>query len=107
MAGQTSLAVDGGPKVVLNNLPDTGGWQDYQWSNSAKLTLTAGKHTLRWSNDKGGGYNLDALILTDDPAWRPGVVEAPAGRRRQAPRSRSSARTTRPARGCRSSSAGA
>lgn len=71
MGGQTSLAVDGGPKVVLNNLPDTGGWSNHQWSNTAKLTLTAGKHTLRWSNDKGGGYGLDALVLTDDPAWRP------------------------------------
>jgi parallel beta-helix repeat protein len=71
MAGQTSLTVDGGAKVALNNLPDTGGWQVHQWSNAAKLNLTAGKHTLRWSNDKGGGYNLDALILTDDSAWRP------------------------------------
>ncbi len=58
-------------QTVLNNLPDTGGWRDYQWSNSAKLTLTAGKHTLRWSNDQGGGYGLDAFVLTDDPAWRP------------------------------------
>lgn len=71
MAGQTSLAVDGGPKVVLNNLPDTGGWANHKWSNTARLTLTAGKHRLRWSNDKGGGYGLDALVLTDDPAWTP------------------------------------
>lgn len=77
MAGQTSLSLDGGTKVTLNNLPDTGGWQDYKWSNLAKLTITAGKHTLRWSNDKGGGYNLDALILTDDPAWRPILWKRP------------------------------
>lgn len=77
MGGQTSLAVDGEPKVVLNNLPDTGGWANYQWSNSAKLTLNAGKHALRWSNDKGGGYNLDALILTDDPTWRPASWKRP------------------------------
>lgn len=77
MAGQTSLAVDGGPQVELSNLPDTGGWQTYQWSKTAKLTLTAGKHTLRWSNDKGGGYNLDALVLTDDPEWKPVAWKRP------------------------------
>jgi parallel beta-helix repeat protein len=71
MAGQTSLSLDGGPKVVLNNLPDTGGWQSFKWSNAATLALAAGKHTLHWSNDQGGGYNLDALVLTDDPAWKP------------------------------------
>jgi parallel beta-helix repeat protein len=71
MAGHTSIAVDGGAKTPLMNLPDTGGWQDFKWANSATLTLTAGKHTLRWSNDKGGGYNIDAIVLTDDPAWRP------------------------------------
>jgi len=78
MAGQTSLSLDGGPKVVLNNLPDTGGWQSFQWRNSATLTLTAGQHTLHWSNDKGGGYNLDALVLTDDPTWKPDGGRQPA-----------------------------
>ena len=77
MAGQTSLAVDGGEKVALNNLPDTGDWRSFKWSNSAKLTLTPGKHKLRWSNDKGGGYNLDALVLTDDPGWRPAAWSRP------------------------------
>ncbi|MHB8996686.1 MAG: right-handed parallel beta-helix repeat-containing protein [Armatimonadota bacterium] len=77
MAGQTSLAVDGGEKVALNNLPDTGDWRSFKWSNSAKLTLTPGKHVLRWSNDKGGGYNLDALVLTDDPAWQPSAWSRP------------------------------
>lgn len=78
MAGQTSLSVDGGPKTTLNNLPDTGTWQDFQWTRAAAVTLAAGQHTLRWSNDKGGGYNLDALILTDDPAWRPSSWKRPA-----------------------------
>ncbi|NLX99206.1 MAG: carbohydrate-binding protein [Rhodopirellula sp.] len=71
MGGRTSLSVDGGPKVALEKLPDTGDWSSYQWSDSARLTLAAGKHTLRWSNDKGGSYHLDAIVLTDDPAWRP------------------------------------
>ncbi|NUQ62753.1 MAG: right-handed parallel beta-helix repeat-containing protein [Pirellulales bacterium] len=77
MAGQTSLAVDGGPKVALESLPDTDGWTNYRWSEAARLTLAAGKHTLRWSNDKGGGYNLDALVLTDDPEWRPAGWKRP------------------------------
>ncbi|MCE5237595.1 right-handed parallel beta-helix repeat-containing protein [bacterium] len=70
MDGQTSLALDGGEKTPLMNLPDTGGWSVHKWSRSATLKLTAGKHVLRWSNDKGGGYNIDAIILTDDPAWQ-------------------------------------
>jgi parallel beta-helix repeat protein len=77
MAGQTSLAVDGGPKVMLENLPDTGSWRDFQWSPVARLTLTSGKHVLQWSNDKGGGYNLDALILADDPGARPTTWKRP------------------------------
>jgi hypothetical protein len=77
MGGQTSLTVDGRVKVVLENLPDTGDWRSFQWSNTATLTLTAGKHRLRWSNDKGGGCNLDALVLADDPAWRPASWNRP------------------------------
>ena len=71
MGGQTSIAADGGAPVPLMNLPDTGGWRDFRWVNSATLDISAGKHTLRWRNDKGGGYNIDAIILTDDPNWAP------------------------------------
>ncbi|MBM4079910.1 MAG: hypothetical protein FJ278_09440 [Planctomycetes bacterium] len=71
MAGQTSLSVDGGPKTVLTNLPDTGGWREYKWAKAATFALTAGKRTVRWSNDKGGGINFDAFALTDDPNWTP------------------------------------
>ena len=77
MAGQTSLSVDGGAKVPLANLPDSGGWQTHRWSRSAALQLVAGKHTLRWSNDKGGGYNIDAMVLTDDPSWQPAGWKMP------------------------------
>ncbi|MEN6304695.1 MAG: right-handed parallel beta-helix repeat-containing protein [Armatimonadia bacterium] len=77
MAGQTSLAVDGGEKTVLQNLPDTGGWRDFKWAKTAEMALPAGKHTLRWSNDKGGGINFDAFVLTDDPAWMPSSWRLP------------------------------
>lgn len=70
MGGQTAFRVDGGEPVPLLNLPDTGSWAASAWSHSATLTLTAGRHRLRWENLKGGGLNLDAFALTDDPTWR-------------------------------------
>ena len=71
MAGQTSVSIDGGVKTVLGNLPDSGGWQQYAWARTAALELQAGTRSLRWTNDLGGGLNLDAWVLTDDPDWKP------------------------------------
>jgi len=71
MNGNTQVSVDGGTPVPLVNLPDTGAWDAFAWANCAKLDLTAGRHTLRWTNAKGGGLNLDAFILCDDPQWKP------------------------------------
>ncbi len=71
MAGQTSFSVDGGARTVLTNLPDSGGWQQFTWARTAALDLQAGRRSLRWTNDLGGGLNLDAWVLTDDPDWRP------------------------------------
>ena len=73
LGGRTSLTADNGKPTPLMNLPDTGSWQTgYRWDRAASLNLTAGKHTLRWRNDTGGGvYVLDALILSDDPGWTP------------------------------------
>ncbi len=71
MGGVSALQVDGGADALLQNLPDTGGWDKFRWSRSASLTLTAGEHVLRWHNLKGGGLNLDAFVLCDDPAWEP------------------------------------
>ncbi len=75
MAGRTSLTVDGGAPVMLMNLPDTGGWGVMKWSRSAAIQLTRGNHKIRWQNHKGGGLNLDAFVLCDDPKWRPKGVE--------------------------------
>lgn len=71
MGGQTSLRVDDGPPVPLMNLPDSGGWREYTWSQTARLTMSAGRHTVHWHNDKGGGFNMDAFVATDDPDWKP------------------------------------
>ena len=71
MGGRTALQLDNAAPLVLSNLPDTGGWDKWAWSQCAELTLPAGEHTLSWVNQQGGGLALDALALTDDPAWDP------------------------------------
>ncbi len=71
MGGHYVLDVDGRGAVPLQRLPDTGGWGKFAWSNSAEVTLPEGEHTLRVTNKQGGGINLDAMVLTDDPAWDP------------------------------------
>jgi parallel beta-helix repeat protein len=71
MDGRTAVSVDGGDKIPLVDLPDTGSWAIARWGKSATLTLTAGEHTLRWENLKGGGLNLEAFALCNDPTWKP------------------------------------
>jgi len=77
MAGRTFVAVDGGEPVPLVDLPDTGGWNATRWGRSAQLDLRAGQHRLRWENRQGGGLNLAAFLLVDDPAYIP-ASPAPA-----------------------------
>ncbi len=72
MGGRLAFSVDGGPQVLLQNLPDTGGWTAWKWSErNATLHLSAGKHTIRWTNVAGGGFNYDAFALCDDAEWKP------------------------------------
>ena len=72
MNDRTQVTVDDGVPALLGSLPDTGGWQTMKWSDTcATLKLTAGKHTIQWRNNQGGGLNLDAFMLTDDPDYRP------------------------------------
>ncbi|MBM4050953.1 MAG: carbohydrate-binding protein, partial [Planctomycetes bacterium] len=75
MADRTTFRVDGQEPVFLQNLPDTGAWDKFQWSPTAMLQLTKGEHTLRWTNVKGGGLNFDAFALCDDPDWKPQGIE--------------------------------
>ncbi|MBM4087072.1 MAG: hypothetical protein FJ272_19965, partial [Planctomycetes bacterium] len=77
MGGRTVLTVDGGAPIPLMNLPDTGGWGEFKWSQSATVRLTKGEHLLRWQNVKGGGLNLEAYALTDDPDWKPVTTKLP------------------------------
>lgn len=84
MAGRTSLQVGANQPVAVQNLPDTGGFNYYRWSTVASVQLVQGQQTLRWSNLQGGGLNLDAIALSDDPNWNPaGRVLARPGPGRQ------------------------
>lgn len=71
MDGRTAISVDGGEKTPLMDLPDTQSWAVSRWGRSATLKLTAGEHTLRWENLTGGGLDLEAYALSDDPNWLP------------------------------------
>jgi len=71
MDGRTAVSVDGGEKVLLMDLADTESWAVSRWGKSATLKLTAGAHKLRWENLKGGGLDLEAYALCDDPTWQP------------------------------------
>jgi len=73
-----SLSIDGGAPVKLKNLTDSA---RFTWAEVASVTLTEGAHNLRWTNDEGGFLNLDALLLTDDPAWDPLKSRTPAAGR--------------------------
>lgn len=72
MDEHTTLAVDGGKPIPLVNLPDTGGWSIHKWARSASIPMKAGAHVLKWQNVRGGGIDLDAFVLCDDPKWTPG-----------------------------------
>jgi hypothetical protein len=78
MGGRCTITVDREQPITLRNLPDTGSFDDLRWSNVATLTLTAGRHPLRWTNVDGGGVNLDALAFCNDQQWDPvGKAENP------------------------------
>ena len=78
MAGRTTVSIDDGPGVPLMNLPDTGSWHTLKWARSATLALTKGTHVLQWQNIEGGGLNLDAYAICDDPEWTPQGTELAA-----------------------------
>jgi len=71
MAGRTTMQVDGGKPVILQNLPDTGGWGTFKWAKTATVRLSKGECRLRWTNVQGGGLNLDAFALCDSADWTP------------------------------------
>jgi hypothetical protein len=71
MDGRTTISIGTSQPVPLHNLPDTGSFDKYKWTAAATLYLPVGEQTLVWQNQQGGGINLDAFCLTDDPNWNP------------------------------------
>ena len=71
MGGRTVLQAGNNAPVVLQDVPDTGSFQTFQWHPVATLDLRSGEQTLTWENIKGGGLGLDAFCLTDDFDWNP------------------------------------
>jgi hypothetical protein len=72
MSGATAIRVDGRPPVVLENLPNTGGYDWFVWRRAAELKLTKGTHQLTWENVAGGELNVDAVLLAADATFEPG-----------------------------------
>ncbi len=70
-SGNHGLSLDDGNFMMLDNLPNTGGFGTYRWSKCAAMNLPQGKHKLTWKNIKGGGISLDAMVFTLDPAYAP------------------------------------
>jgi len=74
MSNRTTVAIDGAEPVPVADLTDTGSfYSGFRWSRSATLSLTAGKHVVRWTNEKGGGLSLLAFMLCDDPEYAPAI----------------------------------
>ena len=77
VSGNYILAADNAQQVPLMNLDNTGGWGAFQWSKSATISLTPGRHNLTWKNVKGGGISLDAFVFALDPAFTPTMSPPP------------------------------
>ncbi len=80
VSSNSTIRLGDGTPVVLDNLPNTGGFGVFKWSKSATLKIKAGRHTLVWQNTNGGGMSLDAFVLTlgqaDAPADKPWPVSS-------------------------------
>lgn len=71
MDNRSTMTLDAEAPVGLAHVPNTGGWDTKAWSRAARMTLPKGRHTLKWTNVKGGGLNWDATVFTEDAAWKP------------------------------------
>ena len=80
-SGRTTLSVDNGKPVPLENMPNTGDFDAFQWTRCATLELPAGRHRLMWRSRGGRFVKLDALALTQDPDFEPpeGAMPCPSG----------------------------
>ena len=65
------LSVDGGEPVPLDHLPNTGSFGTFKWSRSAVIQAPAGTHEVAWTNAKGGGIHIDALVFARGAEYAP------------------------------------
>lgn len=77
VSGNMTLQLDDSPPVPLENLPNTGGFGAFKWSQSARVRVEAGEHRLRWRNVKGGGISLDAFVFSLAPDFQPSDASFP------------------------------
>lgn len=75
MTDKTEISFDDAPPVPLAGLTSTGGWNHWAWKQLGTFRMAPGEHRLTWVNRAGGGIDLDAFVLSDDPAWRPAGVD--------------------------------
>ncbi|WFB37817.1 right-handed parallel beta-helix repeat-containing protein [Kiritimatiellota bacterium B12222] len=83
MDDRTTLVADDGEAVLLTQLPNTGDWGNALWQRVGNISLKQGLRNLQWTNVKGGGLNLDALVLSNDSNWKPddhNIVPSAAGK---------------------------
>jgi len=68
-----------GPVPMLG-LTDTGSWNTKRWAKTVTFSCKKGHALLKWMNRKGGGLNLDGLLITKNPDWKPNAtLEDPTG----------------------------
>ncbi len=68
LSDRMQVQVNGGPPILLKNLPDG---LAPRWASVATVPLNQGSQIIRWTNVEGGYINLDALLFSGDPAWDP------------------------------------
>ncbi|MBR4750787.1 MAG: right-handed parallel beta-helix repeat-containing protein [Thermoguttaceae bacterium] len=56
---------------TLQSMPKTKSWGPSKWSRVASFDLKKGKQTLGWKNVGGGGCDIGAFLLTNDPDFTP------------------------------------
>ncbi len=56
---------------ALKEMPRTSEWTISQWARVASFNLQGGKNVLGWKNAIGGGCNIGAFLLTNDPDYVP------------------------------------
>ena len=78
MSKDVAVSVDSGEAILLDNLPNTMGYEWYTWSKAATVPLSRGKYTLTWRNIEGGSINMDAMVLSCDAALTPSDKSLPA-----------------------------